>query len=104
MAEKKEATAKAEPKIVTPKDDALEGANVNGDLGAAEVQAKMDQETEQGFRGVKVDPTPNENYTVSGVTSGAPTPETDADAAAEADAQVRRLGTDDPHGKFTKSK
>jgi hypothetical protein len=42
------------------------------------------QETEQGFRGVEVDPTPNEAYTVSGVTSGQPTPETDDDAAAEA--------------------
>ncbi len=28
---------------------------------AAEVQAKVDKETEQGFRGIEVDPTPNEN-------------------------------------------
>lgn len=56
----------------------------NGDLGAGEVQALMDEEQEQGFRGVEVDPTPNENYTVAGVTSGAPTPETDAAAAEEA--------------------
>jgi hypothetical protein len=39
---------------------------------------------EQGFRGVKVDPTPDSHYTVEGVTSGKPTPETDADAAAAA--------------------
>lgn len=41
------------------------------------------QEQAQGFRGVEVDPTPNENYTVAGVTSGAPTPETDVDSAAD---------------------
>lgn len=44
--------------------------------GAAEVQHAMDKATEQGFIGVEVDDTPNENYTVAGVTSGAPTPET----------------------------
>ena len=55
-----------------------------GDAGAAEVQQRVDKENEQGFVGVEVDPTPNENYTVEGVISDAPTPETDADAAAEA--------------------
>lgn len=48
-----------------------------------EVQAAVDKETEQGFRGTEVDPTPNENYTVVGVTSEAPTPETDPGLAAE---------------------
>jgi hypothetical protein len=48
------------------------------------VQEIIDKETEQGFRGVKIDPTPNEAYTVGGVLSGAPTPETDHDAAVEA--------------------
>jgi hypothetical protein len=57
---------------------------VRDDLGASEVQSRMDEFTAQGFRGTKVDPTPNENYTVAGVTSGAPTPETDEDAEAEA--------------------
>jgi hypothetical protein len=47
------------------------------DLGQAEVQQRVDQETEQGFAGVTTDPTPNEHYTVAGVTSGKPTPETD---------------------------
>jgi len=47
----------------------------------ADPQAVADVETEQGFRGVEVDPTPNENYTADGVTSGKPTPETDAKAA-----------------------
>lgn len=51
------------------------------DLGAAEVQKKSDKETDKGFAGVEVDPTPNKNYTVAGVTSGAPTPETDGKAA-----------------------
>lgn len=45
--------------------------------GSDQVQARIDEENEHGLRGVKVDPTPNENYTVAGVTSGAPTPETD---------------------------
>lgn len=40
-------------------------------------------ETAQGFRGTEVDPTPNENYTVAGVTSGAPTPETAVESAKE---------------------
>jgi hypothetical protein len=34
-------------------------------------------ERAQGFRGTGVDSTPNEHYTVAGVTSGKPTPETD---------------------------
>jgi hypothetical protein len=47
-------------------------------------QEIVDKETEQGFRGVEVDPTPNENYTLQGVASGKPTPETDDDAAETA--------------------
>jgi hypothetical protein len=54
-----------------------------GKASLTDIQAKADQETSQGFRGTEVDPTPNENYTVAGVTSGAPTPETDAAHAAE---------------------
>lgn len=48
----------------------------NDDLGQAEVQKKADEEAKQGFAGVEVDDTPNENYTVAGVTAGKPTPET----------------------------
>lgn len=55
--------------------------NRDGDGGTGEVQAAVDRETEQGFRGVETDPTPNENYTVDGVTSGKPTPETDPEYA-----------------------
>lgn len=51
------------------------------DPSLAEVQKQTDKEAEQGFRGVETDPTPNENYTLAGVTSGKPTPETDKDQA-----------------------
>ena len=54
------------------------------DSGEAEVQANVDKENERGFAGVQVDPTPRDNYTLSGVTSGAPTPETDEGAAKAA--------------------
>lgn len=46
------------------------------DDGTAQVDKLITEETEQGFRGVEVDQTPNENYTIAGVTSGKPTPET----------------------------
>lgn len=49
--------------------------------GSGEVQSAMDKATETGVLGVEVDSTPNENYTVAGVTSGAPTPETDPEHA-----------------------
>jgi len=53
---------------------------------AEQVQEKVEVETEQGFRGVEVDQTPNENYTLRGVASGAPTPETDPAAKQAATA------------------
>lgn len=46
------------------------------DSGESEVKQKVDAENEVGYRGERVDETPLENYTVSGVTSGKPTPET----------------------------
>lgn len=46
------------------------------DLGADEVQKKVDAEVEQGFAGTVPDQTPNENYTVGGVLKDKPTPET----------------------------
>jgi hypothetical protein len=55
-----------------------------GDLGASQVDAAVAEEEERGLRGTEVDPTPNENYTVAGVTAKKPTPETDADTKAEA--------------------
>jgi hypothetical protein len=51
------------------------------EVGADQVQQQVDAEEEQGFRGEKVDPTPNEHYTVAGVLADKPTPETDAQSA-----------------------
>jgi hypothetical protein len=62
------------------------------DAGAEQVQETMDAEQEQGFRGVKTDPTPDEHYTVAGVTAGKPTPETDPDAHHEAAMASRMEG------------
>jgi hypothetical protein len=56
--------------------------------GEAEVQKAVDEEQEQGFVGTKVDPTPNENYTLQGVVAGKPTPETDEKAAEDARVSV----------------
>ncbi len=59
------------------------------DVGQAEVQKQVDQEQDQGFVGVEADPTPNENYTLKGVTSGAPTPETDEETLRTAQRVLR---------------
>ena len=45
------------------------------DKAEAEVQKAVDEETEKGFRGVEVDKTPNEAYTVAGQLAGAEVPE-----------------------------
>jgi hypothetical protein len=50
--------------------------------GNAQVQEVVDQQTDQGFLGTETDQTPNQNYTVEGVTSGAPVPETQEDPVA----------------------
>jgi hypothetical protein len=47
------------------------------DAGQAEVQAKFDEANKKGYFGSTPDETPNENYTLAGVTSGKSTPETD---------------------------
>lgn len=54
------------------------------DAGQTEIQHAFDQANDQGYWGDTSDPTPDEHYTVSGVTAGKPTPETDADARAAA--------------------
>lgn len=46
------------------------------DAGQAEVQAVFDEAAEKGYFGTSPDETPRENYTLAGVTSGKPTPET----------------------------
>ena len=64
------------------------------DAEAKEVQENMDAVLSQGYIGTEIDTTPNENYTVKGVTSGKPTPETDekqADAVRQA-ARERQRG------------
>lgn len=38
----------------------------DGESGEEQVQAQLDQEEEQGFIGEKVDPRPNEDYTLRG--------------------------------------
>lgn len=53
-------------------------------LGEKEVQAQVDEENAQGFRGSRTDPTPLEHYSVEGVLAGKPTPETDETAAERA--------------------
>jgi hypothetical protein len=60
------------------------------DQAAEEVQKTVDAENEQGFIGQQVDPTDRANYTVGGVTSEAPTPETDEGAAEEARKSVAK--------------
>lgn len=52
-------------------------AKAEDDLGLAEVQAAVDQAQQQGYFGTVPDETPNRNYTVAGVTEGAPTPESE---------------------------
>ncbi len=47
------------------------------DAGQAEVQANVDEAEEKGYYGTTPDDTPFENYTLQGVTSGKPTPETE---------------------------
>jgi hypothetical protein len=51
-------------------------ANTTDDAGQAEVQARFDDANDKGYFGTTPDDTPNENYTLAGVTSGKPTPET----------------------------
>jgi hypothetical protein len=45
-----------------------------------------------GYFGIKVDPTPNEHYSVDGVINGKPTPETDPDHAEKVRAHLANLG------------
>ena len=56
-----------------------------------ELQKITDEANEQGFYGIEVDPTPNENYTLQGQASGAKTPETDAATRKEAQAHAAEV-------------
>lgn len=55
----------ATPNAPTGSAQVQEAANA---VGSNQVQQKVDAEQEKGFRGTKVDPLPNEAYTVAGVT------------------------------------
>lgn len=48
------------------------------DVGQGHVADVVNEANAQGYYGVTPDATPNEHYTVSGVTSGKPTPETES--------------------------
>jgi hypothetical protein len=81
----------------TPAGQKARADAIAADTSAADVQKQVDEDEARGFRGIEVDPTPNENYTIAGVTSGAPTPETDDDAAetarkAQSEAATRAAG------------
>lgn len=69
-----------------------QAASSTADAGEAEVQAQTDQDVDQGYRGTVADPTPNHAYTVGGVVSGEPTPETDAELAKQATATATGEG------------
>lgn len=70
MAEEKTSTTSSRTKKTTHTDPVAE-----------QVQAVVDEAEEQGFYGIPVDPTPNEAYTLKGVTSGKSTPESDPEYA-----------------------
>jgi hypothetical protein len=70
---------------------ARNGNGDNGDAGVSQVQQSADEANEKGYYGAETDPTPNSAYTVSGVTSGEGTPETDEDARAAADERADEL-------------
>lgn len=82
--EKKAPAAPAAPaKVLTtnpPRQDALPADAVADEPGAAALQGfvkdQADRDQARGYRGVKSDTTPRENYTVAGVGKGLPTPET----------------------------
>ncbi|AYN57275.1 hypothetical protein PBI_BRIDGETTE_8 [Arthrobacter phage Bridgette] len=57
---------------MTAKNDPVKASEAAAD----KAQSATDKINEQGFLGEEVDKTPNENYTIAGVTAGKPTPET----------------------------
>lgn len=67
------------PEAVGEGTPAVEEAKNADDAGQAEVQARMDVATEQGFIGQKVDPLPNEAHSLE---SGPESPTADPDTRA----------------------
>lgn len=62
------------------------------EAGNKQVQAAVQADADKGYRGTPVDRTPNENYTVAGVTAGLPVPETEADPVSARRAAARQHG------------
>jgi hypothetical protein len=77
----------------SPEGKAAKAAAVQADTTTAAVQDAEEKFAELGYRGIEGDPTPNENYTVAGVTADLPTPETDKRQAAIARAHQDDLVT-----------
>lgn len=67
---------------------AKENQKAADEVGADQVQAAFDEANEKGYFGELEDPTPRENYTLDGVSKGAPTPESDPEIRM---AQPKRL-------------
>lgn len=81
-----------------------EGLSLEGDAGIGEVQERFDEANSKGYIGTKVDPTPNENYSLEGgvdpkTGSTGPTPETDPELGREA----REAALGDPFANFKAS-
>lgn len=69
--------------------------NAGEDVGEDQFSEEFNKDLARGFRGAATDPTPNENYTVAGVTRGAPTPEThSAQRAAARESRTLNEGVD----------
>ena len=66
-----------------PKDIDTTAGDQPKDAASKRVQDATDKANAKGYLGISTDPTPNENYTIQGVTSGKPTPETDPAQAAK---------------------
>jgi hypothetical protein len=52
-------------------DPVYDEAVAASDAATKQAQSLADEQNEQGYLGTKVDPTPNEDYTVAGVTKDA---------------------------------
>lgn len=91
MAETKDSKATADAAKDAPKDDPAQAAAAV-EQTREDMQAATDQAAAQGFVGTKVDPTPDEHYTLGGVVEGKPTPETSPEMAAKAHVAARFPG------------
>lgn len=71
-------TQSNEPTPDEPTNDAENVPEEATEAGSDQVKSVLEEEQEKGYRGTPTDKTPNEAYTVVGVTSGADTPEAKA--------------------------